>query len=184
MCVCVCVCTLVLCFLARWCLSVLMSSIRSPSSSSSSSLSSAFSRKLNVSRTSPGLLTHQRTGVTNVQPDSPSPCVCVCVCVCMRMRVCARVPLALLAALRPVDQVLQVLVLHRSVLLGARQAEQRTNPLSPNVQDGVCVSHFLQVPEQTHGEHIQTSPTCYLFYNVLNLTLSSSVEPTDQNFKM
>lgn len=83
----------------------------------------------------------------------------VCVCVC--------VPLALLAALGPVDQVLQVLVLHRSVLLGARQAEQRANPLSPNVQDGVCVSHFLQVPEQTHGKHIQTSRTCKLFYNIL-----------------
>jgi hypothetical protein len=41
------------------CLPLSISSIRSPSSSSSSSLSSAFSKKLNVSRTSPGFLVKQ-----------------------------------------------------------------------------------------------------------------------------
>lgn len=71
--------------------------------------------------------------------------VCVCVCVC--------VPLGIFAALRSIDQVLQVLILHRSVLLRTRQAEQRANPLSANIQDGVCVSHFLKVPERNTWHH-------------------------------
>lgn len=71
--------TLVLCFLALWCLSVVMSSIRSPSSSSSSSLSSVFSRKLKVSRTSPGLLDIN----TNVVTLKLSAGLCLCLhCQC------------------------------------------------------------------------------------------------------
>lgn len=61
-------------------------------------------------------------------------------------------PFAVLPALCPIYQVLQILVLHWAVLLGARQAEQRANPLSTNVQDGVCVAYFLQVPENTQTQ--------------------------------
>lgn len=56
-------------------------------------------------------------------------------------------PFAVFAAFRPVDEVLQVFVLHGSVLLWTWQAEQGADPLSPDIQDGVCVSDFLQVPE-------------------------------------
>lgn len=59
-----------------------------------------------------------------------------------------RAPLAVFATFRSVYQMLQVLVLHRAVLLGGRQAEQRANPLRANVQDGVCVAHLLKVPAQ------------------------------------
>lgn len=59
-----------------------------------------------------------------------------------------RAPLAVFAAFCSIYQMLQVLVLHRPVLLGGRQAEQRADPLRANVQDGVCVSHLLQVPAQ------------------------------------
>lgn len=62
-------------------------------------------------------------------------------------------PLAVLATLRSVDQVLQVLVLQRAVLLGRRQAEQRADPLRAHVQDGVGVAHLLKVPaQQAHRE--------------------------------
>lgn len=62
----------------------------------------------------------------------------------VRASVCA--PLAVFATFRSVYQVLQVLVLHRAVLLGGRQAEQRANPLRADVQDGVRVAHLLEVP--------------------------------------
>lgn len=59
-----------------------------------------------------------------------------------------RAPLAVFATFCSIYQMLQVLVLHRSVLLGGRQAEQRADPLCADVQDGVCVSHLLKVPAQ------------------------------------
>lgn len=59
-----------------------------------------------------------------------------------------RAPLAVFATFCSIYQMLQVLVLHRPVLLGGRQAEQRANPLCANVQDGVRVPHLLKVPAQ------------------------------------
>lgn len=61
-------------------------------------------------------------------------------------------PLAVLAALCPVYQVLQILVFYWSILLRARQSEQRANSLSTNVQNCVRVPYFLQVPENTQTQ--------------------------------